>query len=178
MLIVWNGCTDRKRLENKLIDFFTKDRQRQLTKIKEKFNNKEELKQFKEIYSQAYYNYNNKYYYSSGIALTAIYEGLIRTYTNILPNESKKNVKELNGKLDKKYKNKYSIIFQDKIGIIQFNEKFFSKIKDCNINNDNYFNRNVLMHGLNFENFKKVDALKLFNAIDILNNLMIDDYEV
>ncbi len=35
------------------------------------------------------------------------------------------------------------------------------------------------MHGLEFQRFRKIDAIKLFNIIDILNNLLlVRNYEV
>ena len=173
---MWFNCKDSREVENIFLNFFVKSK-KQLNKLKQRFNNSREIKEYTKVYNQAYYNYNKKKYYSSCIVLTSILEGLIRYYAKIPSNEKTKNVRgKINKKLSEKYKDKHTIIFQDKTGISKFIEKFYSSINSCDINNCNYFNRNVLMHGLNFEKFKKIDALKLFNAIDILNNLMIENY--
>lgn len=172
----WMNYTNKKELEEILINFFIKNKQKHLIKLKKKFNNKQELDKYKKVYNQAYYSYNKKKYYSSCIILTAILEGLIRNYAELSVN-GKYNVSgSINRELNKKYKNKYSIGFQDKTGISVFIESYFSSIKVHDINNNNYFKRNVLMHGLDFKRFKRIDAIKLFNIIDIFNNLMLENY--
>ncbi len=173
----WYSCTRNKELEDILIKFFSKNKQEQLIKIKKRFDNNKELENFKKIYNQAYYNYNNKKYYSSCIVLTSLFEGLIRYYAKTFFNKQINSVSEINGELGIRYKNKYTIIFQNKNGLANFIDEFFISVNQENIKNDNYFNRNVLMHGLNFDKFRRIDVIKLFNIIDILNSLIIENYE-
>ena len=165
---------DKLELENIYLKFFKKNNQKELRCLKSNFYNSSKLNRFRKIYGQAYFNFNHKNYYTACILLTAILEGLIRKYSNITKKE--KNVSTyLDRILDNKYKNKYTLLFQDKTGIREFMHNYYKSVNAADINETNYFNRNVLMHGLEFNRYKEVDAIKLFNVIDILNNLLIID---
>jgi len=169
---------NNKELEKVYLNFFNGNNKKELKNLKARFYDYDILKEYRKPYKQAYFNYNHKNYYSSCILLTSLLEGLIRDYSNIPPKDN--NLSGcLNSNLHSKYSNKYTLLFQDKTGISKFIENYYISINENNINNKNYFNRNVLMHGLEFNRFKEIDVLKLFNIIDILNSLLlIDNNEV
>jgi hypothetical protein len=171
-------CKNKLELEKIYLKFFTTNNKKELKKLKREFYKYDEIKNFRKPYSQAYFNFNHKNYYTSCILLTSLLEGLIRKYISI--SIKKNNISgDLNLNLNHKYRNKYTLLFQDKTGISKFIENYYLSINEENIDSSNYFNRNVLMHGLEFERYKKIDAIKLFNIIDILNNLLLlENYEV
>ena len=170
--------TNENELEKLFTEFFLNNNQKELLRINGEFNSYSELENFKNPYNEACFNFTNEKYFSSCLILTALLEGLIRNYLNI-PTKDNNISGYLNGNLNKKYKDKYTILFQDKTGISKFIENYYLSIDANKINSQNYFNRNVLMHGLEFQRFRKIDAIKLFNIIDILNNLLlVRNYEV
>ena len=163
---------NNKELENEYINFFNTNNKKELINLKTRFYEYDRLKKYRKPYKQAYFNYNHSNYYASCILLTSLLEGLIREYSNISLKDN--NLSGcLNSNLNSKYKNRYTLLFQDKTGISKFIENYYSRINENDINNKNYFNRNVLMHGLEFNRFKEIDVIKLFNIIDILNSLIL-----
>ena len=171
-------CANEKEWEKLFIEFFLNNNQNELLRINREFNSYIELENYKIPYNEAYFNFTNEKYFSSCLILTSLLEGLIRNYLNI-PTKDNNISGYLNGDLNKKYKDKYTILFQDKTGMSKFIENYYLPVDANKINGQNYFNRNVLMHGLEFQRFKEIDAIKLFNVIDILNNLLlVRNYEV
>ncbi len=171
-------CANEKEWEKLFIKFFLNNNQKELLRINREFNSYIELESFKIPYNEAYFNFTNEKYFSSCLILTSLLEGLIRNYLNI-PTKDNNISGYLNGDLNKKYEEKYTILFQDKTGMSKFIENYYLSVDANKINDQNYFNRNVLMHGLEFQRFKEIDAIKLFNVIDILNNLLLArNYEV
>lgn len=164
--------SDKNELEKLFINFFLGNKKKELIRIKKTFNNYKEMENFKKAYNQAYFNFEHKKYFSACLILTLVLEGVIRYYSNI-PNKDDNIHGLLNKNLNTKYKEKYTILFQDKTGISKFICDYFSSTGGNKINSQNYFNRNILMHGLEFKRFKKIDAIKLFNVIDVLNNLFL-----
>ena len=172
------NCKDNSELEMIYLKFFNSNNKKELINLKTNFYNHDVLNNFRKIYKQAYFNFNCKNYYASCIVLTSLLEGLIRKYASV-PMKNNNLSGRLNANLNSKYSDKYTVLFQDKTGISKFIENYYISISEDDINDENYFNRNALMHGLEFNRYKKIDAIKLFNVIDILNSLLlIDNYEV
>lgn len=167
------NCKKSKDLEKLYLKFFLGNKKKELKKLKNEFYCQDEISEYKRPYSQAYFNFNHKKYYTSCILLTALLEGLIRKYAE-LTKEDKNISGQINKKLNNKYNNKDMLIFQDKTGLCKFLEKYYSSMKNRKINKDNYLNRNVLMHGIEFDKYREIDAIKLFNVIDIINSLLLN----
>lgn len=171
------NCRYNKERKEIFTNFFIKNKEEALIGLKKEFYSYKELFYYRKPYAQAYFNFNHCNYYACCILLTALLEGLIRKYADI-SSKDKNIMGKLNQYLNKKYKNRYTLLFQDKTGIKNFIEIFYASIDEKCINNKNYFNRNVLMHGLEYNRFNKTDAIKLFNVIDILNGLLLEKDEV
>ena len=129
------------------------------------------LKWFKEIYLEAYFNYINKKYISSVIILITIFEGICAYI--IFQARNTKNVRgEINRYLNTKYVDKNKIIYGDREGLKEFIKILYANVDFEEIKENEYFNRNVLMHGRSFEEIGQKEVLKMFNAIDVLTNLI------
>lgn len=167
-----NNIDNQEKLNSLFIEYFK--RENNLQKIMDKFNASKIKTDLKDLYNQAVYLYNNHMFAGAVTILFVLYEALIREQINY---EDKSGVSvNINFYLGKKYTNKKTIIFQDRKGIGVFTEKIFSKVDFNRIDDSNYFNRNVILHGIDYKRITEIDVLKMLNAIDILKNL-ICDYE-
>lgn len=167
-----NNIDNQEKLNNLFIEYFKRDNN--LQRIIDKFNASKIRTDLKDLYNQAIYLYNNHMFAGSVIILFALYEALIREQINY---EDKNGVSaNINSYLGKNYTNKKTIIFQDRKGIGVFTEKIFSNVDFNRIDDSNYFNRNVILHGIEYKRITEIDVLKMLNAIDILKDL-ICNYE-
>lgn len=154
--------------------FFTKNKELNIVKLKDNFVNNDKLKKYRKPYLEAYFNYRRKQYLSSIIMLISIYEGVCADY--IFQNKNSRNASgDVNKFLNERYKDKEKIIYGDKIGMKIFTQKLYCNVDFANINKEQCFNRNVLMHGRSFENIGQIENIKMMNAIDVLNNLIIEN---
>lgn len=167
-----NNTDNSEELNRLFVEYFNRDNN--IQRIIDKFNEDRNQTNLKEIYNQAVYLYNNQMYAGAVIILCALYESLIREQINYVDEKSVSS--NVNSYLSKRYTDKMTLIFQDRKGIGNFTEKFFSKIDYDKIDDTNYFNRNVILHGIEYKRISEIDVLKLLNAIDVLNGL-ICDYE-
>ncbi|MGM9882061.1 MAG: hypothetical protein ACI31S_04390 [Bacilli bacterium] len=163
-----NNIDNQEKLNNLFIEYFKRDNN--LQKTIDKFNTGKRRSDLKDLYNQALFLYNNHMFSGAVTILFALYEALIREQINY---EDKNSVSSnINYYLSKKYTDKRTIIFQDRKGIGAFTEKIFSKVDFDKIDDSNYFNRNVILHGMDYKRITEIDVLKMLNAIDILEDLI------
>lgn len=170
-----NNRNDIVKLDALFRHYFTDDDCKKINNLNERFLEDENLKKFKGLYEQALFLLKNKFYSGSLIILSVIYEGIIRNFMQYNDNTGVSS--NINKFLNDMYQNKITIIFQDREAIKIFTEEFFKKPDFNNVNDSNYFNRNILLHGIDYTYVTDLDVIKLFNAIDVLVSL-IADYEV
>lgn len=163
-----NNIDNQEKLNNLFIEYFKRDNN--LQKTIDKFNTGKRRSDLKDLYNQALFLYNNHMFSGAVTILFALYEALIREQINY---EDKNSVSSnINYYLSKKYTDKRTIIFQDRKEIGAFTEKIFSKVDFDKIDDSNYFNRNVILHEMDYKRITEIDVLKMLNAIDILEDLI------
>lgn len=165
-----NNIDNIDKLNDLFMEYFQRDNNFQRTI--DKFNEERNVTKFKDLYNQAIYLYNNHMYAGALIILTTIYEGLIREQINYI--DSSNVTGNINRYLNNRYTNKKTIVFQDRQGIKRFTENFFAEVDFKVIDDCNYFNRHVILHGVEYNKISKVDVLKMLNAIDVLDGLICD----
>lgn len=169
-----NNRNDIVKLDDLFRHYFNDDDCKKINNLNERFLENKNLKKFKGLYEQALCLFKNKSYSGSLIILSVIYEGIIRNFMQYNDNTGVSS--NINKCLNGMYQNKITIIFQDREAIKIFTEEFFKKLDFNNVNDSNYFNRNILLHGIDYTYVTDLDVIKLFNAIDVLVSL-IADYE-
>lgn len=166
-----NNSDDIEKLDRFFNIYFSK--KKIINNMLERLESNLKCTKFYDIFQQAIFLYKNNMYSGSTLLLTTIYEGIIRENVSYI--DSNNVSANINSFLNAKYKNNKLIIFQDKEGIKTFTEKYFETINFCNINETNYFNRNVILHGVEYDRIVKKDNLKLLNALDVLCILLIEN---
>lgn len=169
-----NNRHDIVKLDDLFRHYFNDDDCKKINNLYERILENKSINKFKSLYEQALFLFKNKFYSGSLIILSVIYEGIIRNF--IQYNDNTGVSSNINKCLNDMYKNKITIIFQDREAIKIFTEEFFKKTDFNNVNDSNYFNRNILLHGIDYTYVTNLDVIKLFNAIDVLVSL-IADYE-
>lgn len=169
-----NNRNDTVKLGDLFRYYFNNDDCKKFNNLTERFLKNKSINKFKSLYEQALFLFKNKSYSGSLIILSVIYEGLIRNL--IQYNDNTDVSSNISKSLNDKYINKITISFQDREAIKIFTEDFFKKPDFNNVNDSNYFNRNILLHGIDYFYVTDLDVIKLFNAIDVLVSL-IADYE-
>ena len=172
----WNFLNNRNnivKLDDLFRHYFNDDDCKKINNLNERFLENKSINKFKSLYEQALSLFKNKSYSGSLIILSVIYEGIIRYF--IQYNDNTAVSSNINNCLNAMYKNKITIIFQDREAIKTFTEEFFKKTDFNNVNDSNYFNRNILLHGIDYTYVTDLDVIKLFNAIDVLISLIADD---
>ena len=165
---------DIVKLDDLFRYYFNNDDCKKFNNLTERFLKNKSINKFKSLYEQALFLFKNKSYSGSLIILSVIYEGLIRNF--IQYNDNTNVSSNINKCLNDMYKNEITIIFQDREAIKIFTEDFFKKPDFNNVNDSNYFNRNILLHGIDYTYVTDLDVIKKLNAIDVLVSL-IADYE-
>lgn len=171
----WNFLNNRNdivKLGDLFRYYFNNDDCKKFNNLTERFLENKSINKFKSLYEQALSLFKNKFYSGSLIILSVIYEGLIRDFIEY--NDNTNVSSNINKFLNDMHKNKITIIFQDREAIKIFTEEFFKKPDFNNVNDSNYFNRNILLHGIDYTYVTDLDVIKLFNAIDVLVSLMAD----
>ena len=172
----WNFLNNRNdivKLDDLFRHYFNDDDCKKINNLNERFLENKSINKFKSLYEQALSLFKNKSYSGSLIILSVIYEGIIRYF--IQYNDNTAVSSNINNCLNAMYKNKITIIFQDREAIKTFTEEFFKKTDFNNVNDSNYFNRNILLHVIDYTYVTDLDVIKLFNAIDVLISLIADD---
>lgn len=169
-----NNSDDVKKLDRLFNLYFSK--KNIINNMLERLESNLKCTKFYDVFHQAIFLYKNNMYSGSTLLLTSIYEGIIRENIDYI--DSNNVSANVNGFLNSKYQNNKLIIFQDRESIKIFTEKYFETIDFCNINESNYFNRNVILHGVEYDRIEKKDSLKLLNALDILCTLLIENKNV
>jgi len=169
-----NNSDNIKKLDRLFDSYFSKKNiiNNMLKRLKSNLKNTK----FYNIFKQAEFLYKNDMYSGSTLLLTTIYEGVIRDNINYI--DSNNVSANVNNFLNNKYQNNKLIIYQDREGIKIFTEEYFETMDFNNIDESNYFNRNVLLHGVEYDRIEKKDVLKLLNALDVLCTLLIENKKI
>lgn len=167
-----NNRNDTVKLGDLFRYYFNNDDCKKFNNLTERFLKNKSINKFKSLYEQALFLFKNKSYSGSLVILSVIYEGLIRNL--IQYNDNTDVSSNISKSLNDKYINKITISFQDREAIKIFTENFFKKTDFNNVNDSNYFNRNILLHGIDYTYVTDLDVIKLFNAIDVLVSLIAD----
>lgn len=167
-----NNRNDTVKLGDLFRYYFNNDDCKRFNNLTERFLKNKSINKFKSLYEQALFLFKNKSYSGSLVILSVIYEGLIRNL--IQYNDNTDVSSNVSKSLNDKYINKITISFQDREAIKIFTENFFQKTDFNNVNASNYFNRNILLHGIDYTYVTDLDVIKLFNAIDVLVSLIAD----
>lgn len=163
----WNflrNIDNEAKLNELFINYFECDNN--FEKLIERFNNNEAMNKFYDLYNQAIHLLEKEMFSGSLIILSVLYEGTVREFVNYADGSDVSS--NINSFLNKKYTNKNRLIYQDREEIKIFTKIFFKKVNFDNMLTSDYFNRNVLLHGIDYSKISKVDVLKILNAIDIL----------
>ena len=169
-----NNYDNIEKLDRLFESYFSK--KNVISNIIERLESNLKSTKFYNVFKQAVFLYKNNMYSGSTLLLTTIYEGVIRDNINYL--DSNNVSANINNFLNNKYQNNKLIIYQDREAIKIFTKEYFETMDFNNIDGTTYFNRNVILHGVEYDRIEKKDVLKLLNALDVLCTLLIENKNI
>lgn len=156
-------------LSDFFLEYYSKNNYENILKFKQNFFEVHSIDKFHKIYLEAYDAFEQKFFIASTITLIALFEGICVEI--IFKQENVKNtLGSINNYLNRKYTEKTDITYGDRESLKEFVKILYRSIDFNSYTNE--FNRNLIMHGRNFENICEKHCFQMFSAIDLLITLI------